>query len=378
MQHTPEEFCPHLKICSGCHFGELPYHEQSLQKKEYLLETFKIFHLAIPAIDFISIGENYLRTRLDVTIDSGLCGLYGFDKKIIDMKVCFQITEDLQKAYDDFRKVKIPIQKGSVRLRVGPQGMRGLWLDFANLDIQKLLLEKTTLQELLGFGFEIEIGQKGKSLAFRNNEFKLVDPCPQDWFQVQLLSKSRPLKSLISSFTQPSWISSQRISALIQSWMSSQSSEPLSIAEFGSGIGPFTLPLLAENHIVSVFESNSQAVEILILNASENNLNKNLQIFCDDFHKKPIPSGENFDIALVNPPRSGLKDFVHELIKLEVTTCIYISCFPESLALDLQHLTNSGYQIKEIVIVDQFPQTKHFETCVLLQRIDFNSGNITS
>ena len=377
MKIAPHELCPHLKICSGCHFGELSYAEQSLQKKNHLLEIFNSCNLPAPAIEFISVGENHLRTRLDVTLEDGLCGLYGFDKKIIDMKICLQISEDLQQAFADFRKVKIPIRKGSVRLRVGPEGSRGLWLDFANLDIQKLLLEKLTLQQLLDFNFKIEIGQKGKSLVQKNNQFKLSDPTPHNWFQVQLLKKQVPLKSLISSFTQPSWISSQKITDLIQTWIRRAAPGPKTIVEFGSGIGPFTLPLLAEGYFLSVFESNAQAVELLKLNATDNNLQKNLQIHCDDFQKKPIPAGKNYDIALVNPPRSGLKKFVHELINLNVKTCIYISCFPESLGIDLQHFIHAGYEIKNVALVDQFPQTKHFETCVLLQRIDFDSGNIT-
>ncbi len=378
MTITSQEICPHIKICSGCHYGEMPYNNQSLQKKDHLLEILSSFLLPIPEVQFISVGENRLRTRLDVTLEDGLCGLYGFDKKIIDMKVCLQISDELQKAYNDFRKVKIPIRKGSVRLRVGPQGIRGLWLDFANLDIRKLLFEKTTLQELLDLGFIIEIGQKGKSLVLKNDDFKLTEPSPQIWFQVQLLDTQIPLKSLISSFTQPSWISSQKISDFILLALHAESSKPKAVVEFGAGIGPFTLPLLAQGHYVSVFESHVQAVELLELNATTHNLQKNLKIHCDDFQKKPIPAGEKYDVALVNPPRSGLKNFVHELIKLNVNTCIYISCYPESLALDLQHLVRAGYEVKKISIVDQFPQTKHFETCVLLQRVDFNSGNITS
>jgi 23S rRNA (uracil1939-C5)-methyltransferase len=47
---------------------------------------------------------------------------------------------------------------------------------------------------------------------------------------------------------------------------------------------------------------------------------------------------------------------------------IYMSCFPDSLAYDIERLQSYGYDTKNLTIIDQFPQTKHYEVLALLQR----------
>lgn len=370
-------FCPYLSKCSGCHFERQSYLEQILSKKNHLMEVFKQENIIFPEIQIKSLAENHLRTRFDFTIENKKRGLYDFNKNIIDIKICSQITHELQTAFNDFHKVDFSIYKGSVRLRIGPEQQRGAWLDFANLDIKNLLNEKKSLIALLELGFLVEIGQKGKSLVSLGSHLKLSEPVERPWFQTKLIDHSEiSLKCLISSFTQPSWVSANAITDIIQRWIFNDLSHPLqqlNVAEFGAGIGQFTLPLLSAGHQVDVFESHQQAAQFLKINASHNHLSKNLNIFIGDFQKNPIPHKKKYHLALVNPPRSGLKNFVHELIQLNTAYCMYISCFPETLAIDLKKLKDYDFIIKELVIVDQFPQTKHFETCVLLQRVNFKT-----
>ncbi|MNT82095.1 23S rRNA (uracil-C(5))-methyltransferase RlmCD [compost metagenome] len=47
---------------------------------------------------------------------------------------------------------------------------------------------------------------------------------------------------------------------------------------------------------------------------------------------------------------------------------LYMSCYPESLARDLSRLKEWGYEINELSLLDQFPQTTHYEVLTLLQR----------
>lgn len=332
---------------------------------------FTIAGLNFPPIQFQTIEENGLRTRLDFTIENGKYGLYDQHKNIVDIETCLQITPELQAALTDIRKIHFPIRKGSVRLRVGPDGKRGVWLDFANIDIKNLLSEKKSLQLLLDSGFQVEIGQKGKSLSFVDGEFKLVSPVAHSWFKARLINNNYvSLKSLISSFTQPSWKSAEMMTDFVLRWVVSPLLQHQRLIEFGPGIGQFTLPLLSAGHVVDAFEFHDQAAGFLLENAKTNNLDQKLKVFVGDYHKLKIPLTEIHSIALVNPPRSGLKEFVFEIIRLQVEKCIYISCYPESLTEDLKILEDHGWQLQEVQIVDQFPQTKHFETCVLLKRIN--------
>ena len=47
---------------------------------------------------------------------------------------------------------------------------------------------------------------------------------------------------------------------------------------------------------------------------------------------------------------------------------VYISCKVTSLARDLEMIQARGYEVVKSVAVDQFCQTVHVETMVLLQR----------
>jgi tRNA/tmRNA/rRNA uracil-C5-methylase (TrmA/RlmC/RlmD family) len=47
---------------------------------------------------------------------------------------------------------------------------------------------------------------------------------------------------------------------------------------------------------------------------------------------------------------------------------VYISCKPTSLARDLVVLQKQGYKVDKVAAVDQFPNTVHVETVVLMSR----------
>ena len=74
------------------------------------------------------------------------------------------------------------------------------------------------------------------------------------------------------------------------------------------------------------------------------------------------------DVISVNPPRAGIKERgCHDLIASGAQRIAYMSCNPMSLIRDLQ-LLNEAYRIEHIALCDMFPQTRHFETVVLLER----------
>ena len=73
------------------------------------------------------------------------------------------------------------------------------------------------------------------------------------------------------------------------------------------------------------------------------------------------------DTILVNPPRKGLGGALELVKNSDARYVIYSSCNYETLAEDLKKMS-ACYQIQKIKIFDMFPQTKHFETLVLLKK----------
>jgi 23S rRNA (uracil1939-C5)-methyltransferase len=76
-----------------------------------------------------------------------------------------------------------------------------------------------------------------------------------------------------------------------------------------------------------------------------------------------------FDLAVVDPPRSGLGKRVAELLAASGTPRItYVSCDPATLARDVSVLMRSGHRIDQVHLIDLFPQTFHIESVVQLVR----------
>jgi len=74
----------------------------------------------------------------------------------------------------------------------------------------------------------------------------------------------------------------------------------------------------------------------------------------------------NFRCVLVDPPRAGLDGDTIALIA-DIEHIIYISCNPETLARDLETLTQT-HSVQSAAIFDQFPYTHHIESGVFLKR----------
>lgn len=74
-------------------------------------------------------------------------------------------------------------------------------------------------------------------------------------------------------------------------------------------------------------------------------------------------------VIILDPPRSGVGEKMAKmLLDVDAKQLIYISCNPKTQYHDLQTL-QSGYTIKAIQPVDQFPHTPHFENIVVLEKI---------
>jgi 23S rRNA (uracil1939-C5)-methyltransferase len=85
-------------------------------------------------------------------------------------------------------------------------------------------------------------------------------------------------------------------------------------------------------------------------------------VFNDEFfarHGKP-------DVVITDPPRDGMHaDVVAQLLKIEASKIVYVSCNSATQARDLA-LLDEKYEVQKIQPVDMFPQTYHVENVVLL------------
>lgn len=368
------KICDLATTCPGCSLWSTPYKEQLTQKTQRLSELFQGY-LEPSNIRSHSAGEYGLRERFDFIIKDKKIGLIDKDRNFIPIQECLQLTPKLQQAFDLLSTTDFNIRIGTVRLRSSSRGQiakHGLWLDFANNDIKNLLLEKTILEKL-SKDFFIEIGQKKKCLdpeSFNKEQMKLADPKMQHWFHTYNYKTQSPLdlNCAVSSFTQPSAATAKLMTNIIAEWMATPSQN---VWEFGCGIGQYTFPLLSLGHKVSVFENDEFALSCIKTTAKETKLEQNLTINAGDFQRpQEIAIKDYPETVLVNPPKSGLKSFTENVIAANPKKIIYVSCYPESLRADSEIFLKHNFKIKEAHVVDQFPQTNHFEVVMLFERIN--------
>ena len=347
--------CPLQDQCSGCDLLHLNQEAQKLKKIQSFEEG---FGQKFDQLKYQSFGDGALRSRLDFVLADGRLGLYQKNsREIIDIESCLQLEPRLQKFYSEFRKIKWPIKKGSVRLRVGPDGSRGAWLDFANEDIKGLLDSEESLLELQKLAF-VEIGQRHKALTRKpTGALGLGDPEMKPWFQTWMNDVSIPLYSTVASFTQPSHVANKVITQTISKWFLEM--KPQHVLEFGAGIGNLTFPALSHATTqVTATDVDQRALSGLQLSLEKSGLENRVNIQSGDFRILK-PNIEKVDVLLLNPARNGVGKFLEQLLPLKPKHIIYMSCFPKTFFEDTQNLKD--YSVKKVVLMDQFPNTQHTE-----------------
>ena len=137
------------------------------------------------------------------------------------------------------------------------------------------------------------------------------------------------------------------------------------------GIG--TIGLIASDRVKQVIgiELNEDAVRDAMKNARANNVS-NVEFYCDDagdFMREMAANGEKVDVVFMDPPRSGSDEiFLSSVVQLAPKRVVYISCNPETMARDLEYLTDHGYRAITAWPVDMFPSTAHIEVVTCLSR----------
>jgi 23S rRNA (uracil1939-C5)-methyltransferase len=88
-----------------------------------------------------------------------------------------------------------------------------------------------------------------------------------------------------------------------------------------------------------------------------------------EFLRDAVVQRERPELVVMDPPRAGIGAEVCALLaRVGAREMVYVSCDPVTLSRDLKAMVDSGYRIKELHLVDMFPQTFHLETVAMLTR----------
>jgi 23S rRNA (uracil1939-C5)-methyltransferase len=127
----------------------------------------------------------------------------------------------------------------------------------------------------------------------------------------------------------------------------------------------------SENAKIVGVDIVASAIKDAQKNAKRNNI-EGLEFYAADVGKflTAHPEYENkIKTIILDPARAGIAPkTLQKIINLNADRMVYVSCNPATQARDTELLSEAGYVIKKISLVDQFPHTSHIETIVLFEK----------
>ena len=373
--------CPVFTQCGGCKLQDIKYEKQMEFKvgvvKDALKHIGKIESSSIRSVPaektynyrnkgsfaiqkqagFIRMG--FFKQGSHDVISTERCGILHDpinDAKefIRELLIKHQVSiYDEKKHLGLFRELVIRHSQTTNQLLVGLVTTVG---DFSEEFLEELT-NKNTCRKLSICGIVQNINSQ-KTNVILGKETRVL------WGQGELNEQLGNLKFQLSltSFFQVHPEQTIRLLEIIGEWAKDTSGRVL---DAFCGIGAISLWLGQSGMRVVGIEELPQAVLDAQASAKKNSIDS--CTFIEGKVEEHIRKFKEQDIEIIilDPPRKGCSEWIIKAVsEIRPKKIIYVSCNPSTLARDLARI--ESYDIKDIAVIDLFPQTQHVETAALL------------
>ena len=186
----------------------------------------------------------------------------------------------------------------------------------------------------------------------------------RDYFYETLLGLQFKVSTF--SFFQPNSLAAEVLYSVVRDYIGDTKGQE--VFDLYSGTGTIAQLAAAVAKEVIGVEIVEEAVEAAKENAERNGLT-NCRFIAGDVLKVLDELLEKPDTIILDPPRDGIHPkALPKILAYGVENIVYISCKATSLARDLPAFLEAGYRLERACCVDQFCETVHVETVVLLGR----------
>ena len=391
-----EPVCPSARQCGGCQLQAVSYEEQKVFKEKKLrghLERIGGF-TNLPMEPLIGMDEPYhYRNKAQFPVGRNkegkiVTGFYaGRTHAIIENRDCaLGIPENkdvLDRVIAHMEKYNIApydeaTGKGLVRhifVRYGfftGELMVCLIINGQDLPHQRELVEK--LCEIPGMtSISLNINKK-RSNVILGDKVKTI--CGEDYITDKIGDISYEISPL--SFFQVNPKQTWKLYSKALEYADLHGEE--TVWDLYCGIGTISLFLAQKAKFVRGVEIVPAAIEDAKRNAQINHI-ENVEFFVgkaeEVLPREYEKNGVYADVIVVDPPRKGCDEMLLKtILKMQPKRVVYVSCDSATLARDLRFLCDNGYELKKVCGVDQFPQTVHVETVVLLSKGEIDSKKV--
>lgn len=225
--------------------------------------------------------------------------------------------------------------------------------------LKEALLNLELEGKIVGF---LHILNDSLSDVVKSDETRII--YGQDYFYEKLLNLE--FKITPFSFFQPNSRGAEVLYSTVRDYIGDIND--MTVFDLFSGTGTIAQVLAPVAKQVIGVEIIEEAVEAAKENAAHNGLS-NCKFIAGDVFKVLDEIEEKPDVIVLDPPRDGIHPkALPKILDYGVDKIVYISCKVTSLARDLEMIQARGYEVVKSVAVDQFCQTVHVETVVLLGR----------
>ena len=225
--------------------------------------------------------------------------------------------------------------------------------------LKEALLNLELEGKIVGF---LHILNDSLSDVVKSDETRII--YGQDYFYEKLLNLE--FKITPFSFFQPNSRGAEVLYSTVRDYIGDIND--MTVFDLFSGTGTIAQVLAPVAKQVIGVEIIEEAVEAAKENAAYNGLS-NCKFIAGDVFKVLDEIEEKPDVIVLDPPRDGIHPkALPKILDYGVDKIVYISCKVTSLARDLEMIQARGYEVVKSVAVDQFCQTVHCETVVLLSQ----------
>lgn len=356
--------CPYFGVCGGCQWQHIDYAKHGELKKDILKEI--LIRLGglkdAPSVDVEPSPDPYgYRTRVQLKVQGKALGYYQErSHQLVNIERCpiahplvNEMISLLRNAFPSFSQVQ------EIEINISPEEGKGIFI----LHSQKL---NQRLEKIVKGSLQSPPVLKGLAILGKRRAVLLGEPHLN--FTIHLDQhrgvRNLALRTSPGSFSQVNLKQNDNLIQKVLEYSDPKGNERT--LDLYAGVGNLTLPLAMVSKQVWGIEDNLVAVKDAQFNL-ENNGIKN----CSLIHGKVEDVLENWkwenpDLLVLDPPRTGGKKALEQAVKLKPEKIIYVSCEPTTLARDIRLLSNRGYALRALALVDMFPQSFHMEVIGLL------------
>ena len=334
--------CPYYDLCGGCQIMGLSYDKQLDYKRDKVINIFKRYGDMDINPSIISSKQYGYRNKIVLQVQDGEIGLFkSSSNDIVAIDRCLLVSDNINRI--------IGIIKRDISVKL----------------VNKIMIRESFYGVMVVFYGEVDENEVISSLKDCVTSIYVNSDCIYgDDFIVDKLGSYKFAISGEAFFQ----VNNGQTVKLYDKVLEYLGNDRNRVMDLYCGTGSIGIYASSKCNEVSGIEINESAVRNANMNKDINDI-KNISFKCGDVSSL-ISSDDKYDALIVDPPRSGLDKRTKRIIMdIGSDIIIYVSCNPITLVRDINDLKDR-YELRDITLVDMFPNTYHVECVILLQRKD--------